>query len=474
LALALDEWAALETDEGRRRSLGRLAGKIDPDEWRIGLRSLLVKPDRRQLIHLAESANIDALAPQSAVLLGRALHRAGAYNEAAALMKRCQWRHPADYWVNRELAYLLTETSPPNNGEAIRYFHAALAAGGPDPVDLRELGYAYFANGENGSAAEAVRQAIRQRPDYALGYRSLGAVLEATADMDEALESTKTACRLEPNDGRTWCNYGTALRHYGRYGEAIETLQKAIALDPEYPESYCVLGDCFERTGRFREALDAYRKGLALGTKRRYWQFPTAEEVKRAERLVGLEGRLGAVVKVAPDASPQELLDLAMMCTARKRNSEAVELFRQAFSGEPNLALYKKDFELEPRLEAARAAALASTGVNTSPLDDAQRAALARQAVDWLTKGLDYWEQQMPPVSPGQKISSDDKAAIERQVYDVKRAMRVWQRYEGLEGIRDAKWLSRLPAKEREMCERLWDRVRLTCERAIERAPQFK
>jgi hypothetical protein len=132
------------------------------------------------------------------------------------------------------------------------------------------------------------------------------------------------------------------------------------------------------------------------------------------------------------------------------------------------------DFEFEPRLEAARAAASASTGVNTSALDEAQRAAFARQAVDWLTKDLEYWEQQLPTISPGQKESSDDKAIRERQVFEVKKAMRVWQRYEGLEGIRDAIWISKLPAKEREMCERLWDRVRLTCERAIERGPQFK
>src|SRR5258708_27558709 len=99
-----------------------------------------------------------------------------------------------------------------------------------------------------------------------------------------------------------------------------------------------------------------------------------------------------------------------------------------------------------------------------------QRAAFARQAVEWLTQELNYWEQQMPlppPNKPGQKESTEDKQKREGKALDAKKAMRIWLRFEGLAGVRDAEWTCKMPPKDREACERLWDQVRSTYQHAV-------
>src|SRR5262249_5654448 len=131
LAAALDDWAlrrrwARKDDAGWKELLAT-ARLADPDEWRRQLREALARPDPKLLPELGAWERTAGLPPTTLALLAGTLRANGAAEQAAALLRQAQRRHPDDFWINEELAYTLTRLKPPPWEEAIRFYTAALA-----------------------------------------------------------------------------------------------------------------------------------------------------------------------------------------------------------------------------------------------------------------------------------------------------------------------------------------------------------
>src|SRR5262249_26044994 len=74
------------------------------------------------------------------------------------------------------------------------------------------------------------------------------------------------------------------------------------------------------------------------------------------------------------------------------RNDKATEFFARALQTDPKLG---DDRQARPRYQAARAAAVAAArqGKDEPPLDDAAKAKLRGQALDWLKAELAAWNK---------------------------------------------------------------------------------
>jgi formylglycine-generating enzyme required for sulfatase activity/WD40 repeat protein/tetratricopeptide (TPR) repeat protein/tRNA A-37 threonylcarbamoyl transferase component Bud32 len=126
------------------------------------------------------------------------------------------------------------------------------------------------------------------------------------------------------------------------------------------------------------------------------------------------------------------------------RNDRAVEWLRRALQADPKLA---DDRTAQRRYHAARAAALAVAGPaqDQPPRDDAARAQLRRQALDWLNAELTVWTKLF-------ETGPQERA-------NVVAALSAWQQDADLAGVRDATALAKLPADERDEWQALWARV---------------
>ena len=117
-----------------------------------------------------------------------------------------------------------------------------------------------------------------------------------------------------------------------------------------------------------------------------------------------------------------------------KHFTSAARLWAEAFAGDPNL---DTDCRNHHRYRAACAAALAAGGQGQDEplLDDAAKARLRRQALDWLKTELTAWKQ-----------ASNDQDATPRT-----RLPKLWhtEKDADLASIRDVKELARLPEEER-------------------------
>src|SRR5262249_28763205 len=128
LTAALDDWASIRgrTDQAGAKRLRAVARLADPNPQRNRVRDA---PEGRQSKGLKElaAADTDDLPPSTVVLLAAALLRANAQESALAVLSRAQRRRPDDFWLNHELAFVLTKTKPARLEEALRFYTAALA-----------------------------------------------------------------------------------------------------------------------------------------------------------------------------------------------------------------------------------------------------------------------------------------------------------------------------------------------------------
>jgi serine/threonine-protein kinase len=128
-----------------------------------------------------------------------------------------------------------------------------------------------------------------------------------------------------------------------------------------------------------------------------------------------------------------------------KRYAAAARLWSEALAADAKLG---DDRQPGHRYNAACAAALAGSGQGTDDPkpDDAARAKLRGQALDWLRAELTAWAKLL-----------DAGNAQARSV--VIQTLQHWQADPDLAGVRDRDALAKLPADERRALEALWKDV---------------
>ncbi len=263
--------------------------------------------------------------------------------------------------------------------EAIAEHREAVRLKRDDAVAHYNFGNFLYGQGRLDEAIVEYREAIRLNKDHAPAHYNLGNVLYyGKGRLDEAIAEYRMALRLK-EDALTHNNLGNALRDRGRLDYALIEYREAIRIQKDYPEAHNNLGFMLQGQGRFAEALAALKRGHELGSRQADWNYPSAQWVREAERLVELENRLPALRK--GEYQPRdntERLELAKVCGLKKLHLTAVRLYADAFAAQPALA---DDLKQAHRYNAACAAALAAAGQGeeASGLDDQQRGAGARR-----------------------------------------------------------------------------------------------
>jgi hypothetical protein len=114
LIAALDLWVRITPfeDPGLAR-LRAVVDAADDSAWRRTLRQASRSRDPAYLRPLAQDPQTRRQPLADQIFLGRLLNMAGLRDEAAALLRPAQMRHPADFWVNTELSLALLNSRPP-------------------------------------------------------------------------------------------------------------------------------------------------------------------------------------------------------------------------------------------------------------------------------------------------------------------------------------------------------------------------
>jgi tetratricopeptide (TPR) repeat protein len=268
LAAAVDDWAAVcrkyrpEAD-ATWKELSAIARAADPDPLRNQLRDAWERGDVKALADLAASEKAGDLPAPTVIFLAEALADTGAVPAAVDLLRRAQLRHPADFWINHDLAQALERMQPPSLDEAIEYYRAALTLRPESPGVHLNLGNPLREKGRLDEAIAAYQEAIRLKKDYAGAHNNLGNALRDKGRLDEAIAEFQEAFRLKKDFAEAHANLGVALQDKGRLDEAIAEYREAIRLK-NFAGAHYNLGTAFRAKGRLDEAIAEYREAIRL------------------------------------------------------------------------------------------------------------------------------------------------------------------------------------------------------------------
>jgi tetratricopeptide (TPR) repeat protein len=374
-------------------------------------------------------------------VLGETLLAVGQKDEALSWVRKAVERDPKDALAWMDLGAILD-----GMGRLDESIVCARKAIELDPSDFRfhhNLGVSQVHAGRPAEAVASYRKAAELNPKNAANWHDLSQALLNSGQRDAAFECVQRAVELDPRLAVAQYSMGWHLQEQQRWDEAIARYRKAIEIDPDYAEANCNLAICIACVGRFAEALPFMRRGHEAGSKRPGWSHPSAEWLRQTEIKAALEEKLPALLAGEIDpVDNAERLEYAQMCWRKGLLHAEVKLLSEAIANDPTLV---DDLAAGHRYDAACSAARASAGLgkDASGLDDAERARLRRQAIDWLRADLALHAKR-----------SESRKPEERRA--TKETLRKWREDAELACIRDPEQLDLLPDDDHAALEELW------------------
>ena len=185
-----------------------------------------------------------------------------------------------------------------------------------------------------------------------------------------------------------------AMRAHGHFDPAIELLSRAFKWDVEQldepGQAIWELGHTLRCVGRFDDAIATFRRIREMNRVQpgHVWQADAEITATEAER--SQISHLSVALKGAQPPDTAEAAALAQFASSRSLHAAAARFWSLALAGNPKMG---DDRRASPRYDAARAAALAGCGQGKDepPPDDAAKAKLRAQSLEWLNTELASW-----------------------------------------------------------------------------------
>ena len=180
-----------------------------------------------------------------------------------------------------------------------------------------------------------------------------------SGDWEAAIRERREAVRQKPFFAIAHNALGFTLLGAGRADEAAQAFREALRKDPRFPPARVGLARALIARGEFVAAQQAIGRG-EHGMPPLDHNLDPAAVAGKAERMIVLEARLPGLLRgESRPADAREAAEFAQLCFYKQQNAASARLWSEAFAARPALA---DEPGAENRLQAARAAALAGCG----------------------------------------------------------------------------------------------------------------
>ncbi len=254
----------------------------------------------------------------SSISQGRALLRAGHFQEAEQMFRRQLALDPHSAETHAALAYCLLREN--QAAAALEEYTLASAIRPPTAQELTEVGQAYVLLGDDADADHWTLRAVRLNPNdpeawYSLGRiryteqrfadaktcfehvlslrphnvkaeNNLGLAEEGTNNTEAAMAAYRQAIAWESDpviagDEQPYLNLAIVLLHRGTLAEAQPLLNRAAAISPHDPRIFEQLGHLHLQQGDAGEAAAAFSEAVRLDPKNGGLHFLLGQSLRR-------------------------------------------------------------------------------------------------------------------------------------------------------------------------------------------------
>ncbi len=225
----LHDWFLFWVWDADKENLRVVLDQADDDDWRRRLRKTLGGAydhgERMDLLRARQAPD------QPPLILGglaiAILNRGIEGEEARALVRAAQQRHPEEFWINYHMGYGLLAERPQ---EAVGYFRAAVARRPESSQAHIMLGRSLHDAGDTDGAIAAFRTAIPLTSNRA-GARDLARALARRGGLEEARALWGKLLEASPPDYDPWDGYAQLCAFLGNEG-AYRRARKALLERP--------------------------------------------------------------------------------------------------------------------------------------------------------------------------------------------------------------------------------------------------
>jgi tetratricopeptide (TPR) repeat protein len=363
-------WAPA-TEARQLRWLREVLAATDPDPWRQQFRQAVADADPVALEKLVDKVDVAQQPPAFLVQIARTRLLKGKPGKIA-LLRRAQWVHPQDFWLNFDLSAALRERFFPGPTaralkaedlpmvhEVIRFRTAALALRPKNPAVHCNLGVALQDKGDLKGAIACYEKALELDPRLAQAHNNLGLALYARNDLAGAIACFEKALELDPRRSGSHMNLGTALRARGDLAGAIAHFQKALELAPRHSLAHNNLGLLLQKKNDLAGAITHFQKALALDPEYDQACYNLGTALYLNKDLAGAIAAYQKALELDP-SSAHTHTGLGVALRAKGDPVRAIACFKKALDVDPNYALAHHHLGLELRARGDLAGAISS------------------------------------------------------------------------------------------------------------------
>jgi tetratricopeptide (TPR) repeat protein len=271
---ALDDWIAVRSvshDQAGMRRLAEVVQGADPDPWRRRFRDALVRQDGPALEELASSPELDRQPAATLSFLHVALRYNNKHLLANEVVRRAQWKHPSDYWINLRLGISLIFDAE-HMEEGIGYVRAAIAVRPTSDHAIMILGTGYANLRDPDRAMVCYRRAMELAPTNTPCLINLGETLVRKGLYEEAIAVYERIVELNNHPDMTALAHAELSSLLSSCPEprlrnqpkAVHSAARAVESIPNGSLAWAALGMAWYRAGHWQDARAAFEWSLQL------------------------------------------------------------------------------------------------------------------------------------------------------------------------------------------------------------------
>jgi protein O-GlcNAc transferase len=225
-----------------------------------------------------------------------------------------------------------------NFAEASKCYQSFLRENPGHPHALYLSGCLEYQIGDNGAAAELLRQAIAAAPHIGDYHNALGCALAGVGKFEDAEQSLERAIALDKR-ADFHCSLGNLRKSQNRLPESIAAYQEALRMDASLADAHYNLGNVFRSNGNGEEAAQSFRRALELNA----GHFHALAALGQMMHAAGHHAEAAGHFKTALTLQPQ---DTDVLC-------ELGDVWQESGDLGQALALYQQAIKVNPRLARA-------------------------------------------------------------------------------------------------------------------------
>jgi tetratricopeptide (TPR) repeat protein len=187
-------------------------------------------------------------------------------------------------------------------------------------------------------AEQKAEESVRKDPSDADALLNLGLARLRVERVDDAIAAFRQAAALAPSLAAAQSDLAYAFWMRGQYQDALQAARTALLLDPRDAAAHRYAGRLLLMEGGDRkEAIAHLEKAAQLNPEETDAHFDLLMAYRVAGNLPNAWAQLRLLQTEFPDNDPRLLYVHGLLVSDQGRSALAIDLFRQAWKGNPNL-----------------------------------------------------------------------------------------------------------------------------------------